>query len=90
MDTTQPLAKVICPAGTLEYGPDRVWRPVGDSPQLAALAELANVESNPPFYSYSPGHGRPGALIAQRVAARIKGAKVELPEVPPGPPGRIY
>ncbi len=67
--------------GTLEFR-DGEWIP-DDPEELKEAAEVANMFSNPPFYSYSPADGSFGFLLALKIAKALNG-KPNLLNTPPG------
>lgn len=62
--------------GGLVLAPDWSWST--QDPKLAPLARELTVQSQPPYYSYSPSHGTPGHLLANRLASSL-GKKVSFP-----------
>jgi len=77
--------------GDLVLGPDYRFRarPAGDEVSRAFLSMMeANANLAAIDYSYSPGHGRPGGVLAYGVAKNL-GAEVELPGPEPEP-GLVY
>ncbi len=69
------LAKVNLGKTLLTYKSDYVWYGEGEDGDLLAME--ANILFGYPNYRYSESDGRPGWLVANRLAAKMKG-KVEL------------
>ncbi len=67
--------------GYLEAVPGNPWTWKAIGSEAAEYKDFADFVAE--RYEYSPADGKPGFRLAQMVAAKIPGATLELPPLPP-------